>query len=786
MRALASLKLTVGLLIVIAIVLSWATIVESLQGAEAGQAIYNAFWFYGLQGVFSLNIIAALWERWPKNRYRVGFVITHASMLLIFAGALVTLTQAKSGDLQLWEGESADFFQRHQRGFPEMAVTMPFTVRLDAYEMDYYPGTMRPANFRSRVTVIEKGGKETKHVIHMNHPLRHSGYMLFQSSYHIEEGREMSVLLVSKDPGMPIVFYGFYLLMLGMCVVLFTRIVQFQEAERVRAAGKKSGLGVPIVVRGLILGAMALSLGAAGVASAQEHQHEAAPSEHRHGPPQVAPAALVETLRRMPVQHDGREMPFDTEARESVRLITGQRVFDGIDPVAMVMGWQMDQHGWLEAPIIKVDAHVVQLMGLAPGTKHVSFTQLLQSQPLRAAIGPAIQRAQAEQPQQPGDKSLLKLDERITVFDSFLRAEGIFAIPSLERQSQWTAPSNPSDPAAFAAIEAQVRPNAPAFYPSRALIDIELRYNSINPVGLAWMLLLPAAIAAGMTLNRDRFRLRLVSIVLTLCGFAVMTAGIAMRWQFAGRIPASNMYESMMFLGWGVGLFGVVAMFFKNRIPTFNAAAMSALTMFLLDRLPMDPFVHPMAPVLSGTPWLAIHVPIIMVSYSTFAIATFLAHAQLGVELFRPNDREAVQKWAGILYWYLMVGSILLVAGIITGSIWASESWGTYWGWDPKEVWSLVAFLAYMAILHARSDGQMGAFGVALWSIVGFWTILMTYLGVNFVLGTGMHSYGMGSSNIVRSMLMVGGVEALFLFLCWYQRASREAAEIDAKNAAKS
>lgn len=785
MRALASLKLTVGLLIVIAIVLSWATIVESLRGTEAGQAIYNSIWFYGLQGVFSLNIVAALWERWPRNRYRIGFVITHASMLLIFAGALVTLLQAKSGDMQLWEGQTADFFQRHQRGYPEMAVTMPFQVRLDAYEMDYYPGTMRPANFRSRVTLIEQGGKETKHVIFMNHPLRHAGYTFFQSSYHIEEGREMSILQVSQDPGMQIVFYGFYLLMLGMCVVLFTRIVQYQEAERVRAAGRKSGLGVPIVVRVALLATLMASLGAAGAVRAQEQGSAGGQNGHQHGPPQVSPPAMVEALRRMPVQHDGREMPFDTQAREAVRVVTGQNRFNGIEPVAMVMGWQMDQHGWLEAPIIKVDAHVAQLVG-APGAKHVSFDQLLASAALRQEIGPAIERAQADQPQMPGDKPLLKLDERITVFDAYLRGAGIVAIPAADRASRWSAPANATDPAAFVAIEAQVRPNAPAFYPSRALIDAELRYNSVNPVGLAWLLLLPATIAAGMTLSRDRFRLRLVSVVLLLCGFAVVTWGIAVRWQFAGRIPASNMYESMMFLGWGVGLFGVVAMFFKNRIPTFNAAAMSALTMFLLDRLPMDPFVHPMPPVLAGTPWLAIHVPIIMVSYSTFAIATFLAHAQLGVELFRPNDRAAVQKWAEILYWYLMVGSILLVAGIITGSIWASESWGTYWGWDPKEVWSLVAFLAYMAILHARSDGQIGAFGVALSSILGFWTILMTYLGVNFVLGTGMHSYGMGSSNIVRSMLLVGGVEGLFLFLCWYQRASREAAEIDAKNAAKS
>ena len=94
-----------------------------------------------------------------------------------------------------------------------------------------------------------------------------------------------------------------------------------------------------------------------------------------------------------------------------------------------------------------------------------------------------------------------------------------------------------------------------------------------------------------------------------------------------------------------------------------------------------------------------------------------------------------------LLYWYTFVGSILLIAGILTGSIWAASSWGRYWGWDPKEVWSLVAFLAYIAILHARwTSGS--ARSASPRSVVAFQTILMTYLGVNFVLATGMHSYG--------------------------------------------
>ena len=115
----------------------------------------------------------------------------------------------------------------------------------------------------------------------------------------------------------------------------------------------------------------------------------------------------------------------------------------------------------------------------------------------------------------------------------------------------------------------------------------------------------------------------------------------------------------------------------------------------------------------------------------------------------------------------MFVGSIFLLAGILTGSIWAASSWGRYWGWDPKEVWSLVAFLAYMAILHARTERLIGDFGVAAWSIAAFQTILMTYLGVNFVLASGLHSYGFGDSSVLQAMLAVALAEAAFIGVAW-------------------
>lgn len=767
LKILASLKLTVILLILIAIALSIGTVLESLRGTEAARAVYYAPWFFALQALFAANIIGAVWERFPRNRYRIGFLITHASMLLIIGGAMATAIYTVDGRLPLWEGDSAARILRAGPGGTETDHPIPFSVRLDAFEMDLYPGTQRPAMYRSRVTVLDPAGGEHPAVIEMNKPFYYGGYAFFQSSYNKEHGREMSILSVSKDPGQLYVFWGYGLLVFGMLVVLVTRIFQSRAAAQTPAptVARITLRGGPAAPRPGAKHAFWIGAGLLAALAASPPSALAVESP--------TPAQL-EAIRRLPVQCDGRTMPFDTQARDAVRTVTGGRSWKGMDPAAMAVGWSIDPMKWLEEPIVRVDDdEIAALAGRSRGIRYASYRTLIGSQHLSDAVNQALQRQRADQKPGPMDKHLLKLEERIRVLDAFLRGEAILPIPAADPVANWTTAADAISAAGYAALEARVRPTAPAHYPSAAAMEREVRYNAVNPTRIAWFLLLPAAIAAGMTLERDRWRLRWVAGIGSVLGFAVMTWGIATRWDVAGRIPASNMYESMLFLGWGVGLFGVVSLLFRNRMLIFNAAAMSALVYLLLDRIPMDSFIRPMPPVLSGTPWLAIHVPIIMVSYSVFAIATFLSHMVLGVSIFTPAKRATAAKWSGLLYWYLMVGSILLIAGILTGSIWAASSWGRYWGWDPKEVWSLVAFLAYMAILHARFDGMIGSFGVAVCSIAAFWTILMTYLGVNFVLAAGLHSYGAGSSSLVRIMGGILLVEVAFVLAAW--RANRAA-----------
>ncbi len=752
LSSLASLRIAVVLLVLLLVGLAAGTIIDSSRGAEvAGSLVYYSWWFIALEAAFMLNVVAAIALFFPWGRQRIGFVTTHSALVLILAGAVVSFFYKTEGRLGLWEGDTGnEIVSADERGAVTSRTTLPFAVRLLDFRIDHYPGTMQPAGFRSDIEVIDADGSRFQAGVWMNHQLTYKGWSLFQSSYRQEGGREATVLSVSKDPGQPIVFAGYVLLVVGMCIVLATRVSQARLRAELQAAAAAARRH-----RKAIAMALVASVAAAGSAFAVDD--------------------VTELIRRLPVQHDGRVMPFDTVAREGVWHVTGKRAWHGADPVATAVSWMADPSAAANAPVIALgSADVARTAGLSPDTRYASFSQLVNSRAIRQLVGDARQAEARGQPRGGVLAEAAKLEERLESLQRFMNRDVIRTVPNASDPSaMWTVPEVRSM-AELAALATGPRPQG---WPTAAAVEREITYNAVRPTRVAWIVLLVAVVlslAAGRTENRV---IDGVAFTALLASVAVMTWGIATRWAVAGRFPAANMYESLLFLAWGVGFFAVIAFaLLRNRLVVLNASIMAAVTMALTDLLPIDGFIHPVPPVLSGTPWLAIHVPIIMVSYSVLALGVVIAHMQIGFTIFASEREETIARMADLLYWYTMVGSILLITGIFTGSIWAASSWGRYWGWDPKEVWSLVAFLAYMAIVHARWDGLIGAFGVAAISIVAFQTILMTYLGVNFVLGTGLHSYGFGESPVARWMVIVAVVEGAFLGWGYAAHRKHEAA----------
>jgi cytochrome c-type biogenesis protein CcsB len=258
---------------------------------------------------------------------------------------------------------------------------------------------------------------------------------------------------------------------------------------------------------------------------------------------------------------------------------------------------------------------------------------------------------------------------------------------------------------------------------------------------------------------------------LTWAAAALLVFGIGMRCYIAGRPPVTNMYESIIWVSFGVMLFAGI-LFWKQRQAVILAVA-TGLTCFGLiaaDAAPamMDPGIHPLVPVLRSNYWLTIHVLTITLGYAAFALTLGLGNVALWQFVGKKAGASArIENLNQLTYRAMQFGVVLLAAGTILGGIWADYSWGRFWGWDPKEVWALIALLGYIAILHARYAGWVGQFGYAAWTVISFMLVVMAWYGVNFVLGVGLHSYGFSSGGrgtvggfCLLQLAYVGGIWA--------------------------
>ena len=236
-------------------------------------------------------------------------------------------------------------------------------------------------------------------------------------------------------------------------------------------------------------------------------------------------------------------------------------------------------------------------------------------------------------------------------------------------------------------------------------------------------------------------------MAVTLAAFALQAYGMTLRVLISGRAPVTNMYESVVFVAWGaVALALAFEALYGGRVAATCASGLAVVALVLAENVPiLDGSIAPLVPVLRDNMWLTLHVLTITLGYAAFFLAMGLGHVNLAFFLFAPSRESLHRTLTLYLYRSLQVGTLFLAVGTLLGGVWASYSWGRFWGWDPKETWALIALLVYLSILHARFAGWIHDLGLAVGSILGGLSVLMAWYGVNYVLGTGLHSYGFGS-----------------------------------------
>ena len=516
----------------------------------------------------------------------------------------------------------------------------------------------------------------------------------------------------------------------------------------------------------------------------------ALPSPLRAGPE-------LDPLRTIAIQDGGRVKPLDTFARETARRVSGATPFTGgesvkgMDPTEWILAMLSDPQHWRDERIVKVShAGLRAAAGLpARSDQRYSFAELTTHAGFLAAADKIHEklRKDREAKLDPVEREISTLYDTLGVMNGIFSGEALrivphptdknaawFSLADLDRVDQapilriktltaalitaYRSGDHASVSASASALGRRLAELGPGVYPAAKDMGVEIQYNHVKPFRLAWI-----AYLLGFLLLLASFPLGAkwagrAGIALVLVGFAFHAYGMGLRVYISGRPPVTNMYESVVWVAWGAMLFALIfEAVYKARYFAVAAAGLATLCLILADNVPiLDGSIEPLVPVLRDNMWLTVHVLTITLGYAEFLLGMGLGHLNLGLYFFAPRKTALFKTLSLFLYRALQVGTLLLATGTMLGGVWASYSWGRFWGWDPKETWAFIALLGYLAVLHARMVGWIREFGMAVGSILGFLLVLMAWYGVNFVLGTGLHSYGFGSGGYVY----VGGFVA--------------------------
>lgn len=250
--------------------------------------------------------------------------------------------------------------------------------------------------------------------------------------------------------------------------------------------------------------------------------------------------------------------------------------------------------------------------------------------------------------------------------------------------------------------------------------------------------------------------------------------GMTMRVLISGRAPITNMYETVLFSGFGALFIALIIFIFKrDKIFILGGLGYNILCLFMMKFAHgmLDSSISPLVPVLRDNFWLSTHVTTIILSYAALALSWLLANITLVKAKFQTINNKDYRYYEGLIYTSIKVGVVLLAAGIILGGVWADYSWGRFWGWDPKETWSLIVLLFYMAVLHGKSTSWITTHRFILLSAAGFMSVMMAWFGVNYILATGLHSYGFseGGAIFLGSFFLI---QTLFLIFTAKRKSS--------------
>ena len=741
-----------SLLGILLLILTIATILEKIYGTDfVNEYIYSSVPFVILWGVTAITSLLYIIKS-KLHRQPVIFLL-HLSLLFILAGAFTTWIYGEQGTMRVRQGEQQTSFT-DSKGISHQ---LPFSITLNQFEIIYYKGTLAPMDFISHISVADKDcHRQIQGKVSMNHIFSYQHYRFYQSGY--SEDNEGSVFSVSHDPyGIGITYAGYTLLLLSTVFFFFSPQSRFRQL-----------LKSPLLHRSLtvILLLFAFSLNS-------NFLKANSPS------PKVLPREVAEHFGDLYILYNNRICPLQTFARDFTIKLYGSSSNKGLTPEEVLTGWLFYYDSWKNEPIIRIKSNEARKLLEIEGNyaRLKDYISTINEYKLEKMMNHIRSGEQVTDKQ-----GIEEADEKFNIINLVCTGAMMKIFPCRNiagKTLEWYSQSDqlPQDMdndkwvfirksmsyvnemivmkkyndacLLLEKIKKYQQKECDGLLPADNKFKAEKIYNQFDYsksvamacicIGLICFIYYCHCMASQKRTSRKAI---IILNILLWIVFTYLSAAICLRGYVSNHLPLSNGFETMQFMAWCTLLLTFLLQRKFAMLLPFGFL-LCGLTLMVSMLGESNPQITQLMPVLQS-PLLSIHVVVIMIAYSLLAFIMLNGVTAVILHQSQKECKEQIERLQIISQIILYPAIFLLAIGIFIGAVWANVSWGRYWGWDPKEVWALITMLVYALALHPRSLPWFHrTMFFHVFCITAFITVLITYFGVNFLLG-GMHSYANG------------------------------------------
>lgn len=741
-----------SLLGILLLILTIATILEKIYGTDfVNEYIYSSVPFVILWGVTAITSLLYIIKS-KLHRQPVIFLL-HLSLLFILAGAFTTWIYGEQGTMRVRQGEQQTSFT-DSKGISHQ---LPFSITLNQFEIIYYKGTLAPMDFISHISVADKDcHRQIQGKVSMNHIFSYQHYRFYQSGY--SEDNEGSVFSVSHDPyGIGITYAGYTLLLLSTVFFFFSPQSRFRQL-----------LKSPLLHRSLtvILLLFAFSLNSNFLKANSTS-------------PKVLPREVAEHFGDLYILYNNRICPLQTFARDFTVKLYGSSSYKGLTPEEVLTGWLFYYDSWKNEPIIRIKSNETRKLLEIEGNyaRLKDYISTINEYKLEKMMN------HIRSGEQVTDKrGIEEADEKFNIINLVCTGAMMKIFPCRNiagKTLEWYSQSDqlPQDMdndkwvfirksmsyvnemivmkkyndacLLLEKIKKYQQKECDGLLPADNKFKAEKIYNQFDYsksvamacicIGLICFIYYCHCMASQKRTSRKAI---IILNILLWIVFTYLSAAICLRGYVSNHLPLSNGFETMQFMAWCTLLLTFLLQRKFAMLLPFGFL-LCGLTLMVSMLGESNPQITQLMPVLQS-PLLSIHVVVIMIAYSLLAFIMLNGVTAVILHQSQKECKEQIERLQIISQIILYPAIFLLAIGIFIGAVWANVSWGRYWGWDPKEVWALITMLVYALALHPRSLPWFHrTMFFHVFCITAFITVLITYFGVNFLLG-GMHSYANG------------------------------------------